>query len=585
MSSDTTPSVCGIDLGTTNSCIAVIKDGQPSVVPIQGRLTMPSVVAYRQGQWLVGEAARNHLWVAPNEAVASIKRKMDDPQYQVAVGDQRLSPIEVSAKILQALVQAAQQEFNCVLNKAVITVPAWFKETQRQATLLAGQQAGLEVVQIINEPTAAAIAHQQVPIAEGVEEKWLVYDLGGGTFDVSVLNVTDAAYEVLASQGNTYLGGDDFDHRLADKFVTYLRDQHNVDPGVDNIALTRLRLLAEQTKMRLSSETQVRLNEPVVIGADSYLLELTLTRDDFEQWIDDLVSSTLDKAEQALNEAGVVASSLHRLLLVGGSTRIPLIRERLVQRFGLEPESWLDPDLAVALGASVRGAIVQGTVFQRSVVDICPHSLGIAAVGEEDYALGHDQHADTHQGHPRTFVPLIRRNSRLPAKFVRRFYKAHDKQQHALIPVYQGEQPNTRQNTFIGEFYVDFSDRQNDQLDISFAYDLNGTINIAVTEVGQLQAQRHYTMNLSLCADENSESRDFIEQVLEQDGGAQEDSAEVTNYLIEKVSQRLQAQGESAPEQIKTLLQRYRVLLDQDQDQDKALDEVEDQLYDWIDSE
>ncbi|MFT5083322.1 MAG: molecular chaperone DnaK [Lentisphaeria bacterium] len=574
--------ICGIDLGTTNSCIALIHGGEPKVLSIDGRLTMPSVVAYRDGEWLVGEAARNHLWVAPHEAVASIKRKMDNPHYRVMLGNEEFSPIDISAKILQALVQAAEKESQCQLQKVVITVPAWFQEAQRQATLAAGRQAGLEVLQIINEPTAAAIAHQHIPIAEGEEEKWLVYDLGGGTFDVSVLNVTSAAYEVLASQGNTYLGGDDFDHRLAEHFVAHIRNQHNVDPLADKVLQARLHLLAEQTKMRLSSETMVHLEEPIGMGTDTFLLDLTLTREEFEQMIDDLVSSTVEKALQALAEAGIAPSSLTRLLLVGGSTRIPLIAERLVQRFGLEPETWLDPDLSVAIGASVRGAITQGEVFERSVVDICPHTLGIAAMGEEDLEVG-SEFFDSSNAHPLTFAPLIRRNSRLPAHFVRTFYKSFDKQQSAQIAVYQGESSNTRQNAFIGEFTVDLQNQHDSKLDVSFGYDLNGTINISVKEAGNQQG-RVYTMDLSRSPDANSELGGFSEHVLtHEEASAVEHSPAVTNYLIEKVSQRLEADGTKVLAGMHDQLQRYKTLLEQDDDE--ALDEVEDLLYEWLESE
>lgn len=581
MTSDTQSPVCGIDLGTTNSCIALIQDGKPQIIPVNDRSTMPSVVAYREGQWLVGEEARNHLWVDPGAAVASIKRKMDDPQHHVTLGDEKLTPIDVSAKILKALTQAAEQVVRLSLQKVVITVPAWFKETQRQATLAAGRKAGLDVIQIINEPTAAAIAHQNIPIAQGEEEKWLVYDLGGGTFDVSVLNVSSASYEVLASQGNTYLGGDDLDHRLTDKFVTHLQDKYNFDPRANKIVQARLRLLSEQTKIRLSSETAVHLKEPIVSGSDSYLLDLTITRDDFEQLIDDLVTSTVEKAKQALVEAGITASSLNRLLLVGGSTRIPLIAERLVQHFGIEPESWLDPDLSVAMGASIRGAITSGEVFERNVVDICPHTLGIAVLGEEDNELGLDIFGDDN-AHPQTFAPLIRRNSSLPAYFVRTFYKGSDQQKRATIAVYQGENNNTRQNAFIGEFTVSLKNKLDAKLDVSFAYDLNGTINISVKESGNLQAHV-YSMDLSRPAGENSDFSGFSENVLIQEETQAEESPAITNYLIEKVSKQVTELGPAAPQNILDLLENYKLLLEQDNEEE--LDEVEDQLYDWIESE
>ena len=387
------------------------------------------------------------------------------------------------------------------------------------------------------------------------------------------------------------MGGDDFDHRLTEKFISCLRDQHDIDPNADKVAQARLNLLAEQTKVRLSSETTVHLEEPIVVDSETYLLELTLTRDDFEQLIDDLVSSTIEKATQALTEAGVSPSSLSRLLLVGGSTRIPFISERLVSAFGLEPESWLDPDLSVAIGASVQGAIVNGEVFERSIVDICPHSLGIAALGEEDYqsepgfldgGFLDSDFLDSDYNHPLSFIPLIRRNSRLPAQFVRTFYKGHEQQKSVVIPVYQGESSNTRQNTFIGEFSVDMHNQHDNKLDISFAYDLNGTISISVEEAGHQQA-KVYTMDLSRSADENSDLSGFTEQLLEHEENCAEDTPAVTNYLIEKVSQKLNNQSATTPTGMHDLLERYKSLLEQDDDD--ALDEVEDQLYSWIESE
>ena len=575
--------ICGIDLGTTNSCIAVIQPrGEPQVIHVDGRATMPSVVACRDGEWLVGEAARNHLWVAPHEAVASIKRKMDDPQYRVTLGGESLSPMDVSAKILAALAQAAQASLQSPVRKVVITVPAWFKESQRQATLAAGQRAGLEVIQIINEPTAAAIAHQNIPIAEGDEEKWLVYDLGGGTFDVSVLSVTSAAYEVLASQGNTFLGGDDFDRRLQDKFVAHLRDCHNIDPTTDATAQARLALLAEKTKIQLSGDVSVDIKEPVVVAGKTYLLDLMITREAFESLIDDLLESTIEKAKQTLADAGIHASSIKRLLLVGGSTRIPVIAERLAQQFGLEPESWVDPDLSVAIGACVRGAISEGAVFERSVVDICPHSLGIAVLGEEDIDADMAP-IEGENAHPLTFASLVRRNSRLPAQFVRTFYKTHDHQERVVVAVYQGESSNTRHNTFIGEFEVDLHNHHDATLDVRFAYDVNGTIKITVKEGGDQKAVV-YTMDLSRSADENSDLNTFSEhEVLDGEVSAVDDSPEVTNYLIEKVSQRLKSEGDAAPDTMHELLTQYKTMLEQDSDE--GLDDVEDRLYEWIEGQ
>ncbi|MBB3061697.1 Hsp70 family protein [Microbulbifer rhizosphaerae] len=582
MTSDTSR-FCGIDLGTTNSCIAVLEQGQPRVVPLDGQNTMPSMLAWKDGQWLAGTAARNHYVVAPQEAVISIKRKMDDPGYRVELGGQQLSPVDVSAKILEALVGAAQRELGEAVTRAVITVPAWFQEQQRQATLEAGRRAGLDVLQIVNEPTAAAIAHERIQLDDGAQERWLVYDLGGGTFDVSLLNVTAASYEVLASEGNTFLGGDDFDHRLVERFIAHLRDRYNVDAAGDVLARTRLRFLAENTKIQLSHQTEVTLHEPLTVGGDNVMLELRITREDFEALIGDLIDSTLDKAAQVLADVNSQSREVDRLLLVGGSTRIPLVAERLKQRFDIDPESWLDADLSVALGACTRAAICCGEIFDRSVVDICPHSLGIAAVGEED----HDEIVAPTSGrdHPLTFAPLIRRYTRLPASFSRTFYKAHPSQKGAVVPVYQGENSNTRHNNFIGQFFIEFSQSRSEKLDVCFQYDVNGTIKIIVSE-GSGGSRREFTMDLARSVSENSEDGGFGDNLTEHEQVGEDDSedeARVTNFLIEKVSQKLE-QCQPAPEGIVELMERYKDLLGRE-DADEQLDELEDQLYEWVEDE
>lgn len=577
------PLICGIDLGTTNSCLAVLIDGKPQVVNIDGNPTMPSVLAWQDGEWLVGTAARNHLWVAPSDGVASIKRKMDDAGYRIAIGGETLSPIDISAKILKALVSKAEQQLGRKVGKAVITVPAWFHEQQRQATLEAGKQAGLDVLHIVNEPTAAAIAHEEHALEEGSEERWLIYDLGGGTFDVSLLSVTAASYEVLTSAGNSFLGGDDFDHRLVERFIAHLRDQYNVDASDDLVAKARLQLLAEQAKITLSQETHVHLNEPINVHGQSYQLDFAISRAEFEELIQDLVASTEEKVVQVLAEAQVEPEELQKLLLVGGSTRIPLISERLQRRFDRPADNWLDPDLSVAMGACIRAAIACGALVDRSVVDVCPHSLGIAAYGEEDYQIGEEEESPT--SHPLTFAPLIRRNSRLPARFVRSFFKAFPGQQLAHIAVYQGEHNTTRKNHFIGEFTVHFSQDGSEELDVSFTYDINGTIKIGVKEGGG-GTERLYSMNVSRSAEENSE-RDGLSSTFlamdENDEDLSESSTAATNYLMEKVSEKLSQTETEAPD-IRKLLERYQSLL-QTGDNDDELDNLEDQLYEWLEAD
>jgi molecular chaperone DnaK len=582
-----TGTCCGIDLGTTNSCIAVLEQGQAQVLELEGQSTIPSVIAWKDGQWLVGQAARNHFVVSPKDAVVSIKRKMDDPGYRLELGDETLTPIDISAKILAALVNNAQKKFDVTIEKAVITVPAWFQEQQRQATLEAGRRAGLEVLQIINEPTAAAIAHERISLDDDAHEHWLVYDLGGGTFDVSLLNVSAASYEVLASEGNTYLGGDDFDHCLVEHFVAHLRSEHHVDASNDILAMARLQVLAEDVKIQLSDSTEVSLHEPLAVDGQSIQLQLTLTRAMFEEMIGNLIESTLEKVAQALTDVNFEPKDVDRLLLVGGSTRIPLVVEKLKQRFGIDAENWLDADLSVAVGACIRAAICDGQIFDRSVVDICPHSLGIAAFGDEDLKTADSPESKlSGAGHPLTFAPLIRRNSRLPAHFVRTFFKLSDDQEGAWVAVYQGEYSNTRHNNLIGEFYVAFSQSHTDKLDVHFSYDLNGTIKIMVTE-GLGGTQREYTMDLTRSAKDNSELQ-LVEKSQDilggQDGVDELDASVMTNFLVEKVSQKLAEDTQPEP-QIVELLERYQKLLVKDEEGvDDELDELEDKLYDWIEN-
>lgn len=576
---------CGIDLGTTNSCLAVLIDGEPRIVEIDGQSTMPSVVAVKDGEWLVGTSARNHRMVEPQQGVASIKRKMDDLGYRVTLADRAYSPIDISSTILRSLIEKAERQINGKLRQAVITVPAWFKEQQRQATLEAGKAAGLEVLQIINEPTAAAIAHEREDLREDQQENWLVYDLGGGTFDVSLVQVSIANYQVLASSGNSFLGGDDFDLRLANRLQAELRDQHNVDILDDTVAKARLLMLAERIKIALSEALEYQLEEPIAVQGRSYLLRFHITRDQFENLIEDLIQSTEDRVEQVLAEAHLEAGELDKLLLVGGSTRIPMIAERLQQRFGLCAENWLDPDLSVALGACMRAAMHCGHPFQRSVVDICPHSLGVAALGQEDLQEPtFEQTGEVNDTHPLTFAPIIRRNSRLPAKFVRTFFKMHSGQRGACVAVYQGEHSNTRHNNFIGQFFVEFNS-DSDELNIGFAYDINGVINIQVKEGGG--QERTYRMNTHLSAEGNSRG-DFVQDDQLASGdvsaeGAEAELAGVSNYLLEKVLSKL-ATSSGPHDDIEQQLQRYRELL-QAGDDSAELDQLEDALYEWVEGE
>jgi len=579
--------VYGIDLGTTNTCLSAVVGSEATMIEIDGKKTVPSVVAINNGEWLVGQAAKNHMRINPSEAVSSIKRKMDAPSSKVTIGEFSLSPIEISAKILSYLFhKISDNQHPDQPKKVVITVPAWFQDTQRQSTIAAGKKAGLDVIQIINEPTAAALSYDNSKIIDGVEEKWLVYDLGGGTFDVSVLNVTNSTHEVLATAGNTFLGGDDFDSRLVDQFIAYLNDRYNLNFADDSSVCARLRFIAEETKIKLSKETQVKLEEPIPYEGTVFSLDLSLTRAEFESMIKSYVESSLDKVTQVLSESSVNKEQISRLFLVGGSTRIPLISESLTEILGLAPENWNDPDLSVAMGASIQAAINTGIYFERTIVDVSPHSLGVAVMGREDL----DQERPTFQmsgnEHPLTFDPLIRRNTRLPASFVKTFYKSFQQQESALIAVYQGESGITRNNSFIGEFVAALENRDQMEIDIRFSYDINGTINIGVEEPGQSQAKT-YTMDLSRSSDENSTLTEFRLNDYDNDGfkeaiASEDNSAESMNYLIQKVGEKLQLIP-GGNKSIEEYLESYKELLQSEKD--SLIDDIEEKLYDWLEAD
>jgi molecular chaperone DnaK len=576
----------GIDLGTTNCCISRLKDGQSEVISVFGQRTMPSVLALRAGEWIVGAAAKNIQMVDPKSAASSIKRYMGDLGHRFSLCGVDLTPIEASAQLLRGLVEEAQRSTGDRIEKVVITVPAWFQENQRQATLAAGKAAGLDVVQIINEPTAAALAYDLKEVSSGDEEHWLVYDLGGGTFDVSVLTVTDSTHEVKASLGNSFLGGDDFDRRLAERLVIKIKDKYNLDPESDPIAMAHLRHAAERAKIMLSDETEVEVQESISIGGKPVLISETFTRSEFEELIRDLIDSSLEKVTEALSESGLGADAMHRLLLVGGSTRIPLIAAALKEVTGLDAEAWVDPDEAVARGAALQAASRAGAWLKRTMVDIAPHSLGIATLGHEDELLGRMPEGDEH---PRTFGPVIRRNSRLPAQSVKTFYKLHPSQTMFQVAVYQGESTNTRQNTLIGEFMVPLKNQEDTRVDVRFRYDLNGSIVVGVEEPGH-NVLTTYSMDLSKSAEANSQRSgllvageadedDWDEGAEEGVDRAQLEVQKTSNYLIEKVLSLLALEPDATVER---RVVEYRAHLAAGCDDE--MDEAEEFLFDWVES-
>lgn len=433
--------VIGIDLGTTNSEVAFIREGRPRILEVVEGGILPSCVGVTEdGRIVVGVHARNQYAAAPERTAISVKRRMGSDE-RVHLGEQTYSPQEISAFILKALKEGAERELGRPVSKAVITVPAYFADAQRQATREAGEIAGLEVVRIINEPTAAALAYES---GASEHRTILVYDLGGGTFDVSVVNIEAGVVEVLASTGDRQLGGDDFDQLIADRLNEYLEQELGmVSPTSNPVLQARLRRAAEAAKIALSDLPSTHIEEDHIGEVDGRArhLRYELYRRDFESAIEEMVDNTMRAVTGALDDAGVKPAALDKLLLVGGSTRIPRIAQLLGERFGQEPHGEVDPDLCVALGAAVQGGIEMGLEVQSVLVDITPYTFGTSAMGEL-------------HGRPylNKFVPLIRRNTRLPATKSDLFHTVHAEQDSVKVEVYQGEDPDALQNLKIGDF-------------------------------------------------------------------------------------------------------------------------------------
>jgi molecular chaperone DnaK len=459
--------IVGIDLGTTNSEIAVIHDGEVRVLDIHGKPIMPSCVGLDPaGKLIVGQTARNQLVAAPESTLVSIKRKMGQ-DVKVALGDRQLSPEEVSSFVLRELKTEAERELGQPVAKAVITVPAYFNERQRKATQIAGELAGLEVVRILNEPTAAALAYGAGRTAD---ERLLVYDLGGGTFDVSVVVVEQGVVEVKASHGDTQLGGDDFDQLLVDHAVLEFKKRHNVDLLKDAKTLRRLQVVMEAAKRRLSDEPYVTVREEYLDG--QHHLEFEITRDHYEEMIEHLLEKTLDCVHKALEDARLTPNQIDKVLLVGGATRTPLVQRLLQERLRLEPRWEINPDLIVAMGAAIQAGVIAGEKQHSILVDITPHTFSMAAVGW----VG--AYRDL------LCVPLIPRNTPLPASKAEGFATIMDNQERVQISAYQGESTRPEENALIGEFFIEGLSKvpAGNQVRVHFELDLNGLLKVTATE-------------------------------------------------------------------------------------------------------
>jgi molecular chaperone DnaK len=466
--------IIGIDLGTTNSEVAVVRDGRPIVLTDEdGDPILPSVVGLDpNGRLLVGKPARNQAALAPERTVKSIKRKMGQEVTVSLGGDQAYSPQEISAIILRTLKERAERALGTEVKKAVITVPAFFSEGQREATRAAGEMAGLEVVRIINEPTAAVLTYDPHPPDR---ERLLVYDLGGGTFDVSIASVEAGVIEILASQGDTQLGGDDFDQILLDHVCDRFQSRHGVDLRADPVAKSRTLRAVEDAKKTLSAEAIAPIREEFIAEAKGVPVHLSMEIDriDYEALIEPLLARTLGCLDRAMTDAKLQAHEIDKVVLVGGATRTPLVHRLLRERLGRPVHTEIEPDLAVALGAAVQGALIAGMDVGPVLVDITPHTLGIEALGE--------LHGFRSQY---CFAPIIERNTPLPASRTEIFSTAADGQEKAHIRVFQGEDDDTRNNTLVGAVMIEgLADvHAGNQIVVRLDLDLDGILKVTATE-------------------------------------------------------------------------------------------------------